>query len=260
MAEIREFAWRGLRFVRIATDVRSLIVLPLVVATIPFWRRSQKPPKERSFNVRIHGKKVPVVLAGWTEYEVLCEIAIEDDYVLRAELSPRTIVDLGAQVGLSPLFFAIAFPDAKIVAVEADPALIDRLQRNVAGCDVTVIHAAVASQPGKIAFFHGEESWANSTVRTRESQEEIEVDAITIDGVRERSGIDRIDLLKVDVEGAEWDLFQDGVPECVDYVIGEIHCEDGREPEQLVELLSIDLSIESSRASEIATVFWGPRR
>ena len=62
-----------------------------------------------------------------------------------------TILDLGASVGLATLRLLASHPGARVVAVEADPMLIPRLEANVAGFPVTVVHAAVAAGLGGTA-------------------------------------------------------------------------------------------------------------
>jgi predicted O-methyltransferase YrrM len=71
-----------------------------------------------------------------TELDTLYEIGIEDEYRPAHRIPATTIVDLGASVGLVTLRLLSSHPDATVLAVEADPALLPRLRANVADLPV----------------------------------------------------------------------------------------------------------------------------
>jgi FkbM family methyltransferase len=58
--------------------------------------------------------------------------------------SPKTIVDAGANVGFTTLFFASQYPHARIIAIEPSPRSVELLRMNVAGLpNVTIVEAAL---------------------------------------------------------------------------------------------------------------------
>ena len=121
--------------------------------------------------------------------------------VLRNE--PKVIVDLGANIGLSTLAFAGKYPTARIVCVEPHPENAKLLRNNVSclGDRVQVIEAAIADRPGNLRLALAPENYNASLVR--QSDQGVEVRAVTMEQVMAEFGFDHIDLLKMDIEGAE---------------------------------------------------------
>jgi FkbM family methyltransferase len=119
---------------------------------------------------------------------------------------PKTVLDLGGNVGLFAVYALARWPSATITSVEPDPANLPLLARcveaNAAAERWTVIAACAASRPGVVAFSGGR--FANSTIA-------LDGDAVTDHVV----AVDALDLLadadfvKIDIEGGEWDLLLD---------------------------------------------------
>jgi len=114
------------------------------------------------------------------------------------------IVDIGAGHGEDVLPFAREVgPTGKVVAVEAHPSTYRHLKRF---CDlnrlrnVIPIHTAVVDVPGLVLIEDGG-SWQTNTVRT--AGDGTRVEATTLDDMCEELCLDRIDFLKMNIEGAE---------------------------------------------------------
>jgi FkbM family methyltransferase len=126
--------------------------------------------------------------------------------ILPGPLGPSsTIVDLGANRGE----FAREARDrfrCRVIAVEANPRLISEIAR-IPG--VKACHCAIAGQNGEAAFYLSEdtEAGALSNGITRPTGETVKVRTRTLASLLEEENIDRVDLLKVDIEGAEIELF-----------------------------------------------------
>lgn len=138
---------------------------------------------------------------------------------------PQTIVDLGANIGMSTLLFASRFPQARIVCVEPHPDSAKLLRFNTAslGDRVTVVEAAIASEPGTLRLALANEHYNASQVRR--SDRSVEVQAVTMDQVITQAAMPHIDLLKMDIEGAER-LILSAMPawlRSVGLILGELH-------------------------------------
>jgi FkbM family methyltransferase len=143
---------------------------------------------------------LPDISALW----VLREVFLLEHYDLPADVQPSVIVDLGSNVGISVLYFAARFPQARILAVEADPNTFRLLEDNTAHLDqVTRVHAAITDHDGDVDLYAGTESWGSSIMPAPEHSTRHVVPALTLDGLAKLHGIERIDLLKMDIEGAE---------------------------------------------------------
>ena len=203
-----------------------------------------------------------VHLTGRNDLEVLHEIAMDDEYQAADQVEARTIVDLGAHIGLATLRLLAANPAARVVAVEADPMLARRLRANVCGLPVTVVHAAVSAYAGERTFFRADRSsWTNSLEQLLPCQERITVQSITLEGLIAALGLEQIDLLKIDIEGAEWEVLRDGIPGSVRSIVGEFHAHGGRKPSELLRSITIgnELAVQIVREGAEQLVFFARR-
>lgn len=246
---------------RVAAGPGSALKLLFATLTMPIKKRS--PWRDAAYRVtaRVNGRTVTLHLAGPTDFLVMREILCDGEYELPDGFSAKNIVDLGAHIGLSSLFLATALDAPKIVAVEADPALVERTRQNTAGHDVTVLNAAISTESGKRPFFTSDESWANSFERTLARQREIEIDTVTIDEAMRAGGFDRVDLLKIDVEGAEWGLLDNHeFTRNVNAIVGELHAADGRPPRELINAIEREFAVEVLREDHDTAIFRAFRR
>jgi FkbM family methyltransferase len=148
------------------------------------------------------GKRL-VAVADRSELEVLREVFVRSEYSMPAVNEISTIVDLGSNVGFSVLYFRERFPQARIVAVEPDPDAFARLRENTADLDrIELINAAVADRSGSATLYQGAESWATSLTAGPDRERRLTVRTTTLAELG--SGLSgTIDLLKLDIEGAE---------------------------------------------------------
>lgn len=143
---------------------------------------------------------------------VLCQRGYEFPFLIGA--SPSWIVDAGANTGIATVFFAEHFPEAIIVAIEPDLDNFKMLQENTSryGQRVHCVRAALWSHRGSVDVIDpGSGAWS---MRVQESTGEVaklnrRVLALTVDDIVEQFSIDRINILKMDIEGGESEVFQD---------------------------------------------------
>lgn len=118
------------------------------------------------------------------------------------------ILDAGAHIGLSVLWWRRLFPEAHIVAIEPSSANLAVLQRNVAKLnDVTVLHAALSAKTGSLRIADTVD--CGSAVRVNAEGTGELVRTITVAQVLEQVGAKEILLAKIDIEGSEAELFAD---------------------------------------------------
>ena len=88
-------------------------------------------------------------------YEVLAfhAYALPEDLLAPAQV--RTIVDCGANIGMTALYMAGRYPNARIIAVEADPQNFAILSHNTAGIDrILPVHGALVGTPRERSLRH----------------------------------------------------------------------------------------------------------
>jgi FkbM family methyltransferase len=131
----------------------------------------------------------------------------------------RNIVDGGANIGVETARFLHHHPQAEIVALEAERENFDLLSRNFGSCErVKLIHAGlwpiathltVVSDIGR----HPDAFHVIETEATADS-----IPSITISQILEKTGWNQIDILKLDIEGAEDELFSRLEPKWMEHV------------------------------------------
>lgn len=133
---------------------------------------------------------------------ILGEILHERQYALQSRLPKApVIIDLGANIGISLLWFLGLHPDARIHAFEPAGDNLRFLEKNVEGlANVTLQRAAVGDVSGSGILHHGEFGGMHSLLIVGEGEK---VPLITLADYLEREKIGRVDLLKVDIEGSE---------------------------------------------------------
>lgn len=149
------------------------------------------------------------------------EVLIDEVYRLPFDMQPRAIVDLGANIGLTSLYYEAKYPGVSIVAVEADPQNAALARRNLALLSAQVVEAAIAAHPGKISF----KSSASSNLGHIDTTGDLDVVAVTMDEVLDLLSGGRADLVKIDIEGGEEGLFSANCSwlDRVDAIIIEMH-------------------------------------
>ena len=135
----------------------------------------------------------------------------------------RTIVDLGANIGLTGVWLARRYGCERLIAVEPSPenAELTRLNLEQNGVPTTVLQAAVGGTSGIASFALDRESTLG-----RLGDGALRVPVVTMDEVLGRLTPEaRVDLLKMDIEGGEMDII-DGEADWlnrVDVIIAELH-------------------------------------
>jgi len=139
---------------------------------------------------------------------------------------PRNVVDCGANIGLATRYLKQLFPQARIIAIEPDGENFELLRKNIEhlqGCEA--VQAAVWPMDGFVELER--DGLRHSAFRTRSTTGGGDsIEALSIPRIMERFGLDRIGLLKIDIEGAEMELFRDpdlGWLERVDRIAIELH-------------------------------------
>lgn len=174
--------------------------------------------------VAYRGLRFRLSVTNRSEIEVIKEMLVQEQYALPGIAAPSLILDLGSNIGASIAFFHGRYPEARIVGLEPDPSTFGRLASSVAGLRNVEVHPwAIARRTGPLPFRQDAQSWGSSLVATAEGGS-IEVEAVSLGDLLTRLDLRQVDLLKLDVEGTEWQLFDDPAPlAAFDTVVGELH-------------------------------------
>lgn len=208
---LRILGFRGLLYEMKAKITKSTVYFTL-----------KRPDCKYPFRLRIPSSDAPT-------YE---QIFINLEYDFIVESQPRVIVDAGANIGLVSIYFANKYPGAKIIAIEPEQSNFELLKQNVAPYpDIIPIQAALWNKNEEINLIDlGFEKNGFMTEMKCPSEKlpgQIchTVMGMTVDKIMNDYNLTKIDILKIDIEGAEKEVFYDTSSwiEKVDAMIIELH-------------------------------------
>jgi FkbM family methyltransferase len=170
----------------------------------------------RTYQVRVPQWTHPVHVRGGrsTDTTVLYEILVTEEYSLAPVLdSPKVVVDGGANIGMASAYFLNRYPSTRVISVEPFQAAAALCRKNLEpyGQRATVVQGAIWPVEGSVCLDPMEEDTRNR-VRPSNSGEAASVQAVTMKSLVTLAG-GSVDLLKLDVEGSEREIFGTGAAE-----------------------------------------------
>ncbi len=171
--------------------------------------------RETHMHIEIPYKKTRLVLnLRWnsSDFLVFEQVFIKEEYAPlfdKSLLSP-TIVDAGANIGCTTAYLKALYPGASILSIEPDPANFKALEENMVLCGfdgITCMQAAIWNDNGTVQLgrnFGDGRDWS-ARIQTKGSTL---VSAATLFSVLKENSIERADILKMDIEGAELSVFE----------------------------------------------------
>lgn len=165
--------------------------------------------------IRLGGSVSLKLRRNGTDIKIFQQIFLLEDCKLPTkELRPEAIIDGGAHIGCASVYYALKYPEAKILAVEAEPGNAAMLRENVKCLPhVEAIHAAIFDRAGFVALENPQgEAWE---FRVKSNGKEVQdsasrIPTVTMDDLVARFDGKRVDLIKLDIEGAEIEVFSRG--------------------------------------------------
>jgi FkbM family methyltransferase len=199
---------------------------------MPLYKRIAKIEKINDKNLgekvlKIYLKKYdhPIYLRNDTsDVPTYREIFEDFEYDIVVDYTPEVIIDAGSNIGLSAIYFAEKFPQCKIIAIEPESGNFNLLLKNIENYhNIHAVQAALWDKNGMIELLDiGTGNSGFMTGMTIEEGERIMsqasyvksvkslhyVKSITIEYVMKEYNLKKIDILKIDVEGAEKEIFE----------------------------------------------------
>ncbi len=193
--------------------------------------------KQKTVQVDTPGIKYPVTLRiGTSDHRVYRDIFQRHEYLLAPPNEPKTIIDAGANIGLTSVYFANRWPKARIIAIEPEPSNYALLLKNAQPYpQITPVLAALWNESIMLNLFNpGKGEWAFQTEVSADGKTR----GMTLDEVMQTYQLDSVDLLKIDIEGAEKEVFENASwVDRVGTLVIEIH--DDLKPGAMASVLQI---------------------
>jgi FkbM family methyltransferase len=166
------------------------------------------------------------VRPGSTDLEEVVYSTVRQAYGHCLPSSPvRVIIDAGANIGDSTAWYLSKFPEARVIAIEPDPANFRLLELNCRpyGDRVSLLCAALWSETGRLSIRN---PGAGDSVYVGEWDGNNDCRSISMPDLMQSHGVSQVDILKLDIEDAERALFspvQDSWVAHVRAIAMEIH-------------------------------------
>ena len=187
-----------------------------------YFRKKMVPDSGGIFY--LNGKKKKII--GEHYSSLLSEIVFRDVYALKSlkQAQIRTIVDVGANIGVFSLWASILFPASQLFAFEPNHTLIDVFKQNMAGIDSYELLPMALSDTDGNAFLDisGSHTEAYLTASHNSGPDQINCDVMALDTFSKRLQAP-IDLLKLDCEGSEYAILFNSNLSGIRFIVGELH-------------------------------------
>ncbi|MEK7509181.1 MAG: FkbM family methyltransferase [Patescibacteria group bacterium] len=175
-----------------------------------------------TYTVSVDGQTAQLFLRGTVnDFDFLASIW-EGEYDVALD-EPKLILDLGAHVGIASIWFLLKYPGVTVEAYEPSPELFPILAKNLSQFGRrAVAHQVAASHDGRMDLFLADEF--NTTMTStafKPTNKRITVPSRSLDTI---VGDRIVDLLKIDIEGSEYELFLHA--HCLPHIraiTGELH-------------------------------------
>ena len=179
-----------------------------------YWLALKTRIAPRPYEQRVETESGPIYLRLKTsDLNAYDKVFLKHDYAFPVNGTPETIIDAGANIGFASVYFARQYPKARIIAIEPEASNFHLLERNVRPHkNITPLHAALWREDTTLDLVDpGIGHWGFQVAANdgKEKQPRVEkVQALSIPTIMRRYGLDRIDIFKIDIEGAEKELFE----------------------------------------------------
>lgn len=183
--------------------------------------------RHHQLNLQKNGKPFDLQIGSVGDYSLLYDLFVKEEYARAGSLdSVSTVLDLGSNIGLSAIYFRHLFPEATIICYEPDRSNFRNLSVNMEGLDdITAHNMAAGSVDGELEFFENGRRGVSSSFQKRSTHQRCtRIPTLSFDSILAKHHHRKIDLLKFDIEGAEYELFRSARNlQNIKTFIGELH-------------------------------------
>ena len=173
------------------------------------YKQLKKTPRFKEITIKFLGNniKVPDVASLLFLNHEIFGLEI---YKFKSENKSPTIIDCGANIGLSVIYFKRLFPNAKVIAFEPDKKIFDYLKFNINSFDfkdVKLVNKGLWKDETTLKFF-SEGADGGRISNNNEHENIIEIQTVKLSHYLNNET--PIDFLKLDIEGAETEVLLEG--------------------------------------------------
>jgi FkbM family methyltransferase len=194
--------------------------------------RDNQPPVAYYLQLNNH-QRIFYLRTNLGDIQIFYDIFWRTIYQLPAPLLAKatTVIDMGAHIGMVAAYFSSQCPQATIYCIEADDSnyalLTKNLQSEITNGTVIAEHAAISNR-NEVVYLQKSARSYNSQLADTDTVTNYPVKGIRMEQFLQEHGITHIDIIKIDIEGAEAFLFDNDLNwlSITNTIIIEIHSEN----------------------------------
>ncbi len=144
------------------------------------------------------------------DYATFEEVVLKETYNIEVPFYPQYIIDGGGNIGLTACFFASKYPNATVISIEPDLENYKILKNNINGYkNITGIQRGIWKSNTYIKIIDSEVGCNAFTVTESDHEDATAIKAVGIFNLMAEFNFPKIDILKLDIEGSEKEVFEE---------------------------------------------------
>lgn len=145
------------------------------------------------------------------DYATFEEVILQQTYNVPLSFLPKNIIDGGGNIGLTACYFATKYPDASIVSIEPDDDNFNVLNDNIKHySNISAIKAGIWNKSAHLKITNTVAGNNAFTIEETNTPGTNTLEALSITAIMEKMKWSCIDILKLDIEGSEKEVFSAG--------------------------------------------------
>jgi FkbM family methyltransferase len=186
------------------------------------WDRGNTEPTGEPFKLPVFDTGFSVwIRPGTCDVVLYYDIMIKEYYGKTTVNDVKVVIDCGANIGLTSVYLLYKYPKARLIALEPDPVNFDICKKNLENFKdrATVFQKAIWSTSCNLTLSSDlVGTWASNVGQCTDKNGEIIVEAVDLNTLMQEYDFEIVDMLKMDIEGAEEDIFVSGNLDWLDKV------------------------------------------
>lgn len=179
-------------------------------ATLSYLIQRRFVKKNNLIKIKIPRIKDPIFLRNKSyDTHIFYQIFVNEDlsFINEIKLPLGTIVDAGANIGLSTVYLKNKFPNAAIISIEPSLVNFKILKKNIEGYqNISIVNGALMGSRQKVSINNPDTDYASFRVSETNNLDDIQ--AYPISHFINMTDAKQIDFFKIDIEGSERDVFE----------------------------------------------------
>ena len=192
--------------------LRELKYIPTYInllGPIQWYKFYKAHISKKMFKFQLKGYKFPIYLRGkTTDTQVFKQVFLEKEYKYKYDFPTNNIIDCGANVGYTTLFFANKFPKAKIIGIEPETSNLKMMEKNCKNYkNITILKGGVWSKTSELTISNkNAHHWSFQVKEVPKGKGEFK--GYSLNDIMKKYKLESIDILKMDIEGSEKEIFK----------------------------------------------------